>query len=873
MKLRIETGHCGKVVVKKVVNVIPECSCRESSIGERKDSRLEHAGMTKGCGFLGQSLCAMVFTLLFLSSSAFAQYATKWMDIGSFQSWYSNAGCEYEEQRVLVQQDGDRWPAIYPNQDMEAAKGLWIGVRNWKDASGTVWPFKVVHFGPRYDGDASEFVPLAFTTTDRFPLPQVTVDGSPSYNIPPDVDNVNPSLKEDRLIYDSVLTSIGLTMVRKILGFGQQYHDNYVIYDYTFINTSNQPLDSLRIFYQYRYAVCAETRYVIGRNAAGWGIGTDCDTRGDGLNPSSTFFGSDVLTNQPPNKDNDIRAQYSWLGNFNNPSYGSFSLTGMPGLSVAGAPPSDNIGGPIWVQSAAQPGPPATDTTGRLGAAQFIGVATLHADNSATDTTDDPAEPTTTCYVSSDDPLNSQNSQFNSTKMQLEYQLMSIGHGVGWINSSVSWQGQRLADLTGLGGDPSRGTTGGLSVANGYGPYNLAPGQRIHIVMAEGAAGLSREATIRIGREFKLGKITAAQKDDSVYTGRDSLFQTFRRALANYHSGYDIPQPPAPPSLFTVTSGGNKIALSWTPPAPGGPKLTGFKIYRAQGLVDSAYTLLYQCGPNVTSYDDQSAIRGFDYYYYIVSVGDPADNNGAGDTPAGVALESSRYYTQTYDPAKLLRPGVSQPVKVVFQIDSTHSKSITTLPTYAVYTSGANIFTVQLASLSFLDSIKTKAIAKIDTLPSGEIDTTYKYIYSYTGTIRCTGTASPPSIGQLVLSSAQGPDTLYYSINQNQETRASLSDVIRVVPNPYNLGSNPNLLRYVGEPNQIGFLNIPPVCTIKIYTELGQLIKTIQHANGSGDEYWNLTTSSNQIVVSGVYIVVFQTPTGQTAIKKFVVIR
>ena len=95
-----------------------------------------------------KSLRAMVLVLFFVSTSAFAQYATKWMDVGAFQSWYSNAGCEYEEGRVLVQQDGDRWPAIYPNQDMEAAKGLWIGVKNFKDASGTIWPIKVVHFGP-----------------------------------------------------------------------------------------------------------------------------------------------------------------------------------------------------------------------------------------------------------------------------------------------------------------------------------------------------------------------------------------------------------------------------------------------------------------------------------------------------------------------------------------------------------------------------------------------------------------------------------------------------------------------------------------------------------------------------------------------------
>jgi hypothetical protein len=139
-------------------------------------------------------------------------------------------------------------------------------------------------------------------------------------------------------------------------------------------------------------------------------------------------------------------------------------------------------------------------------------------------------------------------------------------------------------------------------------------------------------------------------------------------------------------------------------------------------------------------------------------VGSAADNNGAGNTPLGV-LESNRYYTQTYDPANLLRPGVVS------------------------------------------------------------------------------------------------------------------MDSIRVVPNPYNIAAALNVLRYPGEPNKIGFLNIPPVCTIRIFTELGELIQTISHTNGSGDEYWSLTTSSNQIIVSGLYIVVFQTPSGQTAYRKFVVIR
>ncbi|HEX7574198.1 MAG TPA: hypothetical protein VF514_13995, partial [Bacteroidota bacterium] len=62
--------------------------------------------------------------------------------------------------------------------------------------------------------------------------------------------------------------------------------------------------------------------------------------------------------------------------------------------------------------------------------------------------------------------------------------------------------------------------------------------------------------------------------------------------------------------------------------------------------------------------------------------------------------------------------------------------------------------------------------------------------------------------------------------------------------------------------------------TIKIYTEVGELIKEIIHNNGSGDEYWYSNTSSGQVIVSGVYIVVFEnSQTGERTIKKLAVIR
>jgi len=76
-------------------------------------------------------------------------------------------------------------------------------------------------------------------------------------------------------------------------------------------------------------------------------------------------------------------------------------------------------------------------------------------------------------------------------------------------------------------------------------------------------------------------------------------------------------------------------------------------------------------------------------------------------------------------------------------------------------------------------------------------------------------------------------------------------DDVRVLPNPYNIHSV-NL--FAGERDKILFVNLPPVGTIRIFTLSGDLIKTIEHTNLTGDEPWNLITESNQIIRSGLYI-------------------
>lgn len=207
--------------------------------------------------------------------------------------------------------------------------------------------------------------------------------------------------------------------------------------------------------------------------------------------------------------------------------------------------------------------------------------------------------------------------------------------------------------------DPSLGTSGGHSAAMGFGPYTLAPGESVRIVLVEAAAGLSREANERIGRAYKaaprntrdtpsgilpvtINGESGKTKAEWVFTSRDSLFQTFRRAIANHASGYALPEAPRPPAAFSVEGLGDRISLSWLATA-GGPTPDRYEIYRAQGREDSAYVHLHTAPPEARSFDDVTALHDRNYFYYLVAVKDGAER----------PLKSSRYETQTYHAAQV----------------------------------------------------------------------------------------------------------------------------------------------------------------------------------------------------------------------------
>jgi len=695
---------------------------------------------------------------------ATAQFEQKSMDVGELHQVYNESG---GNQEFWASGNDFDWPGIYQRGYFRAG-ALWIGAENVTDENGREYPARVVHVGPRVTG-AGVFLPQEFETIQQFEDPSVTVDGLETLDRAADVDQVDPNIPAHRIIRAQVNTLLGVTLEKRILGWGQEHHGNYHIHEYTLTNTGNvdsdeeaeldQPLEDVYLHFQRRWTM-SDRAAIPGQE---WGANVMNDIVGDGMD----------------DYDVDFRAAYTWIGN-------------SPGFDIdpLGAPARDS--GPFFI--------PEEQDEGELTLGVTVGTVTLDATPSTADDTDGdpvpPFQPSMTGYIDADDPLTSTNSPFNETQMQDEYRFMSQArandgpHMFPHHADVVDQDG----DFTTADGSPMLEKPGGWTSAFSYGPYDLDIGESATVVIAMAADGLNQQEQVEVGRAFKASDfdpeanieidyinargerinpdVQQGKNDWAVTATRDSLFATFERAIANYESGYNIPLPPRPPTSFSVTSGVGEISLEWTADSdpPG-----GFEIYRSandvrgdwrsvnqsEGGVNFGayqYERIAELDGSARSFTDDTAQRGINYYYYILSVGD-VNNDGTGLTPTGKPLRSSRYWTQTYNPASLARP-----------------------PGDAV------------------------------------------------------------------------------------------SD-FKIVPNPYNLGSDPEI-RFPDDDEKLGFLDVPGNSVIRIYTELGELVQTIRHDDGSGDEFWNLATDDRQLVVSGVYIAVVEDlETGDQSTKKFVIIR
>ena len=566
----------------------------------------------------------------------------RWMRVSELQQWFSSGGAEIEygrESRAFLttdQLDGLNWPAEYTvNKGVNVGESMWIGTTNFDDPiAGKTFPYKVVCAGRLYLYLNSEIYPMNISLVARSVHPKVFVNNNPassieSYDKP---DKVDPAIPSDRMITNTVNTPIGITVNRRILAFTQQYHNNYFIYEYTFVNTGTidqvgtklsppRQLTGVVFHFQHRFAFAGEA-YTAGWAPTGspWGLNTVNDCY-DGQNPGP------------------FRACWEYYG----PTSTASSL-------------SDDVGLP-------------NSTDGSiLAGTSFAGAVVLHADKSPQDHSDDPSQPFDTQFMGSDHDAQS-NNQYDATLMSQKYGFMTKGqpaktHAGQLGKDSHGWPTVNAADRWG-------GDNGGYASAQGFGPYTLAPGDSIKIVIAQAVAGImnNRDFVKTVARnwftnktsDFKLpdGTTTTDKnvyKNSWVFSGKDSLFQTFQRAIANYNSNYNIPSPPPPPDQFTVNSGGTQISLSWSSSAESSPHFNGYRVYRGEGRTDSSFQLIFECDKNnaAHSFADKTARRGFNYYYYIQAKDDGSTNN----IQPGVPLVSGKFYTLTSlsNPAFLTRP-------------------------------------------------------------------------------------------------------------------------------------------------------------------------------------------------------------------------
>jgi hypothetical protein len=102
----------------------------------------------------------------------------------------------------------------------------------------------------------------------------------------------------------------------------------------------------------------------------------------------------------------------------------------------------------------------------------------------------------------------------------------------------------------------------------------------------------------------------------------------------------------------------------------------------------------------------------------------------------------------------------------------------------------------------------------------------------------------------------------------NELAAADLSR-ITVVPNPFIVANE--ITRGQGRQRML-FNNLPPVATIRIYTISGNLVRIMEHSDGSGTAEWDVRTRFDLIAASGNYYFHVTTPDGRTHLGRLAIV-
>ena len=107
-------------------------------------------------------------------------------------------------------------------------------------------------------------------------------------------------------------------------------------------------------------------------------------------------------------------------------------------------------------------------------------------------------------------------------------------------------------------------------------------------------------------------------------------------------------------------------------------------------------------------------------------------------------------------------------------------------------------------------------------------------------------------------------------------TAKSVLDRIYVVPNPYVAYSTlemPSTITTSRGDRKLQFRNLPPQCTIRIYTMVGELVDTIVKNDNNSYANWDLLSYEGQRIAYGIYLYHVDVPGVGEKIGRFAVIK
>ncbi|MBN2781373.1 MAG: hypothetical protein JXR21_05365, partial [Candidatus Marinimicrobia bacterium] len=486
-----------------------------------------------------------------------------WVRVGSLQSPFDAWGAERGWDANYSIYEGLLWPAWYNRSDNFVIDRQFMACRNFTSTSGEVLTFKSAKFSS--GASSNQVIPQVLTQSGKYPYCEISVDGTAQYVDDYLGSNIDPNLSADRVVTNTVRTGMGVDMTRKVYAFSQAYNDNYFIYEYIFTNTGNIDDDDVielsNTIHDFYYGLMS--RYCTSR---------ECEAITNMR--TNTWGAHQWVYHTPMSGDPEIPYFYSWLGQLKT---ADITMT------------YDNVGGPYL------PAEGSIDNA-RIRCPQFVGQGVLHVDKAYNDPTYDKTKVRTGWYIGDTFPPEGADQQVWGL-LNNNYEDMGTFDTPQDITHEI---GDRLAPNSLIINKDGAGTNSYLS----FGPYEIPFGESIKIVFCEGVSGLSRKKAIEVGKKWykayngntvtldlpsaplyrdpepiHMGDaenpVPAAAMDIYknmwVYTGKDSIVQTFMRAKENYDSDFGIPLPPPPPTSFEILPQPDQVSIEWARNAESDP--------------------------------------------------------------------------------------------------------------------------------------------------------------------------------------------------------------------------------------------------------------------------------------------------------------